>query len=290
MIRYSIAFLVLVALTSLGACAENPEGRFGCSNSGECPSGWSCRVGVASTELRCYSSEGEGTDAGDDVSVADARSDVSGRDGGPDSATVDGGVPLDTGADVGTEDAGMADTGVDASCDAFAPVPDCTDAVTLRLGSVSVEGLIGGGVEGMDQACATAFDGPFKALVLSSTRFPGVRGETAQDWVLESNTCYANESGQVLFRTNDDRVSSSGVASGPLSPESNFWTGSNQDWTPNDQNCDDWTNPDGGPDGGPRGMTGFNVRRCALKPFIGDHGTLPCNVERPVLCVEQLTE
>ncbi|MFK8004223.1 MAG: DUF1554 domain-containing protein [Polyangiales bacterium] len=283
MMRYLISLFTFAALTNLASCAENPEGRFGCDSASDCPSGWFCRAGEASAQLRCYSSVGDGSDAGRaDAGRADAGSTDAGStdsvsadsvsaDTGPDGASEDGDmpdVPLDATGDIGMTDAG--------SCGDLAETPECMSVPTLQIRSLRMTDLVGGGIPGMDAACAASFGAGYKALVLSSERFPG-----ESDWVLASETCYAIESGEIAFRTDVDAVSESGVPSAPLAAGANFWTGANEDWTPSNENCDDWTSREG------MGVTGFDVRECALKPFIGNHGAVNCSRGLGVLCVEQ---
>jgi hypothetical protein len=155
-----------------------------------------------------------------------------------------------------------------------------------------------GGPSGADKVCQKEFGAAWKALLVGGSRRATqapLKGDGQQDWVLHKYTHYFNESGQLVWRTDD--VALLGVRDGKWmsiyaaaydATSGNYaWSGWNDDWTTvtsDDSNsrgtCNGWTT--GGALDGP--ITGWaNFAKTGLTLYASE----PCGRKGPLLCVEQ---
>lgn len=152
-----------------------------------------------------------------------------------------------------------------------------------------------GGAAGADGICAGDAKKPndgntYKALIGDSTRIActtaNCSGGSSEhtDWILEPNTVYTQVNGSnIIFTTNANGIFVSWPANNPISATlaPNYWSGLTVTWMNNANNCTNWTNNTVGISGG----SGYPVE--ATDEMMIYYTTNPCNVTRPLVCVQQ---
>jgi hypothetical protein len=154
-----------------------------------------------------------------------------------------------------------------------------------------------GGPSGADSICQKEFGSAWKAMVVGGNRVATktpFKGD-GQNWVIQKYTHYFNDSGQLLWRTDD--IALLGVKDGKRvnvyanaydSGSGNYpWSGWNDDWTTvqassehGSGTCKGWTSEVFG--NFPDLDSGYFA-----KPDLTPAATEPCGTKGPLLCVEQ---
>jgi hypothetical protein len=154
----------------------------------------------------------------------------------------------------------VCDNGGSGSTDLGACNPECTGYYEKKIiqptgGQLYSTDL--GGPAGADGICQDEFGAGWKALIVGGGRRATLTpflGDQPQDWVIQKYSYYYNQSGQLLWRTDD--IPLLGVHAGmresiyaDVFPSGNYpWTGWAADWTtlPDDDalsegTCNGWT-------------------------------------------------
>ncbi len=155
---------LLLALLALACGPTIPEGRFACTASSECPSGWSCLNSLCySTSSLDGSAVDAGTDAGTDAGAEPEAGTDAGFDAGQDAGDVDAG-PCGALMECGGSciDTTMSIDHCGGCSTTCSPVSSCRASVCRPR----VEGTIHFGSTGWDSARDVAFDPVGNAYVV----------------------------------------------------------------------------------------------------------------------------
>lgn len=154
---------------------------------------------------------------------------------------------------------------------------------------LTTKSYVPNGVSGADKACQAEFGvkgGTWKALIVGGGRIATVApytGNGGTDWVIQKYTEYYNNSGRLIWTTED--IPLIGVRDGARVPlaypafanEFGYpWAGYKDDWTTNTaQICEGWSSTG-------KGGGGF-----AYNTLLPTGAVEPCSSAEPYVCVEQ---